>query len=206
MGLNSSRLSFGEVAIATQICYNELKQKSVHEPVVSYNNHIPAIAKDDNIVIYKYDYKSGIPANPAKFKFGQFTGGYIVKKEPSQELHQVDVPLEINQPNNKSLVENISIVWVGPRTRVRIYESDNFTGNSITVENNSYNTIHMVNCSDLDNVINRNNLKSMYVSLIGDAEREIEAFKDQKECISIEKFLLITFLILLIFYLIKYKI
>jgi hypothetical protein len=199
MGLNSSRLSFGEVAIATQICYNELKEKTIHEPVVSYNHHIPAIAKNDNIIIYKYDYKNGISANPSKLKLGQFNGGYIVKQEISQES-------KINSENINHLVENISIIWVGPRTRVRIYENQNFIGNSITVENNSYNEIHMVNCSDLDNVINRNNIKSIYVSLLGDIEREIEAFKDNKQCMSIEKFILIIILIFLFFYLIKYKI
>ena len=164
--------------------------------------YIPNISKQDHTIVSKFDHKSGISSNDTRYKEGQFRGGYTNQVHDNKYyLAELDGNAKI-----KKIPDNITTIWVGPRTRVRLYDSENFTGNSVIIENNSYDKIHLADCDDLDKVINRANIKSIYVSLLGDLEKELEAFQEDKECMSIEKFLLILLIIFFIYYLFNYKI
>jgi len=181
MGVKSSRLGFGQVAIGSKKCYADYKYKAGGDPIVSYIHKKPDVPDTDELDIYLYDYNSGLSGTN-----GDFKGGYVYSE--TEEERQIYLP------------PKISVIWIGPRTRVKLYTSDNFTGKSAVIENNSYDDIHMADCNDLKKVDLLNNINSMYVSLIGDIEKAKEGFTDTlNECISIEKILLIIILIIIIY-------
>lgn len=181
MGVKSSRLGFGQIAIGSNKCYSEYKQEASGDPIVSYTNKKPDVPDTDELDIYLYDYRNGLAGTD-----GDFKGGYIYSE--MEEEKQIYLP------------PNISVIWIGPRTRIKLYSGDNFNGKSAVIENKSYDDVHMADCNDLKKVDLLNNINSIYVSLIGDVEKAKEGFDNVlSECISIEKILLIIILILIIY-------
>ena len=190
MGAGPTRLSFGEIIITTGICYDKLKGSNNNiDPVAIYTDRIPKFDSEKNkgINFIKFSYNGGIVANSNNAtNLNIYKGGYT--------------DIEKTLTGDKSSL----IIWIGPFTRVRFYENANYKGLESIYENLTNNKIKIISCNNFNNqdkVIK--NFKSFYVSMIGDLDREVEAFHDQKKskskCMSIEKFLLIIILFIILY-------
>ena len=141
----------------------------------------------------------------AKFSYNK---GDFADKKNSDNLSifkggYTNLTQDQNDPYKNLFKDKSSLIlWVGPFTRVKFYENADYTGLNSMYDNLTNNKIKIISCSDFNKKdIAIKNFKSFYVSMIGDLDREIEAFHNQKKskskCMSIEKFLLIIILFIM---------